>query len=68
MGTLGSFIDSYIVGYLNGATGGFSASYIFMASALLLSAFLTIIAVKSSANEKKKRKLKKTPEVVSDSP
>jgi len=46
MGALGSFIGSYIVGYLNGTTGGFGASYIFMSGSLLLSALLTIIAVK----------------------
>jgi hypothetical protein len=36
------------VGYLNGTTGGFGASYIFMAGSLLLSAIITIIAVKES--------------------
>jgi sugar phosphate permease len=46
LGALGSFVGSYIVGYLNGTTGGFGASYIFMAGSLLLSALLTIIAVK----------------------
>ncbi|WP_018614622.1 MFS transporter [Segetibacter koreensis] len=46
-GALGSFVGSYIVGYLNGTTGGFSASYIFMAGSLLLSAIITIIAVKA---------------------
>jgi sugar phosphate permease len=46
-GALGSFAGSYIVGYLNGSTGGFSASYIFMAGSLLLSAIITLIAVKS---------------------
>ena len=46
-GALGSFIGSYIVGYLNGSTGGFSASYIFMAGSLLLSAIITIIALKT---------------------
>jgi MFS family permease len=30
MGALGSFAGAYIVGYLNGTTGGFGASYIFM--------------------------------------
>ncbi len=45
-GALGSFAGSYIVGYLNGSTGGFSASYIFMAGSLFLSAVLTGIAVK----------------------
>ena len=47
-GALGSFAGSYLVGYLNGSTGGFGASYIFMAGSLFLSAILTIIAVKSS--------------------
>lgn len=46
-GALGSFIGSYIVGYLNGTTGGFGASYIFMAGSLFLSAILTIVAVKT---------------------
>ncbi|QMW01371.1 MFS transporter [Spirosoma foliorum] len=46
LGALGSFIGSYIVGYLNGATGGFGASYIFMAGSLLLSALITLVAVK----------------------
>jgi sugar phosphate permease len=45
-GALGSFAGSYFVGYLNGTTGGFGASYIFMAGSVLLSAFITIIAVK----------------------
>lgn len=45
-GALGSFVGAYIVGYLNDATGGFSASYIFMAGSLLLSALLTVIAVR----------------------
>lgn len=48
MGALGSFIGSYVVGYLNGSTGGFGASYMFMAGSLLLSAILTIIATKES--------------------
>ena len=47
-GALGSFAGSFFVGYLNGITGGFGASYIFMAGSLLLSAILTIIAVKDS--------------------
>lgn len=45
-GALGSFAGSYLVGYLNGSTGGFSASYIFMAGSLFLSAIITLIAVK----------------------
>jgi sugar phosphate permease len=47
-GALGSFGGSYLVGYLNGSTGGFGASYIFMAVAVLLSAILTLIAVKET--------------------
>ena len=53
-GALGSFAGSYLVGYLNGTTGGFGASYIFMAGSVFLSAILTIIAVK----ENKAHKLK----------
>jgi len=45
-GALGSFAGAYLVGYLNGVTAGFGASYIFMAGSLLLSALLTIIALK----------------------
>jgi len=37
-GALGSFAGAYLVGYFNGATGHFDASYIFMSAALLLSA------------------------------
>ncbi len=47
LGALGSFAGAYIVGYLNGTTGGFGASYIFMAGSLLVSSILTIIAIKS---------------------
>jgi sugar phosphate permease len=49
-GALGSFIGAYVVGLLNNATGGFGASYNFMAGSLLLSAILTIIAVKGSSS------------------
>jgi sugar phosphate permease len=45
-GALGSFAGSYLVGYLNGTTGGFGASYIFMSGSLLLSAIITMIAIK----------------------
>lgn len=45
-GALGSFAGAYIVGYLNGTTGGFGASYIFMAGSLLISALLTMLALK----------------------
>ena len=49
LGALGSFIGSYIVGYLNGTTGSFDASYIFMSVSLLLSAIITMIAIKPTA-------------------
>ncbi len=52
-GALGSFAGSYFVGYLNGTTGGFGASYIFMAGSLFLSAVLTIIAVKDPVKSDK---------------
>jgi len=51
-GALGSFAGSYLVGYLNGSTGGFGASYIFMAGSLFLSAILTIIAIKPNGSSK----------------
>jgi sugar phosphate permease len=47
-GALGSFAGSYLVGYLNGSTGGFGASYIVMSVAVLLSAVLTLIAIKDA--------------------
>ncbi|WP_257348791.1 MFS transporter [Pseudalkalibacillus decolorationis] len=43
MGALGSFVGAYFVGYLNGATGGPSASYIFMAGSLVLSVIFTLL-------------------------
>ena len=51
-GALGSFAGSYVVGYLNGTTGNFSASYVFMAGSLLLSAILMIIAMRSVPERK----------------
>ncbi|QIP11202.1 MFS transporter [Spirosoma aureum] len=50
LGALGSFVGSYIVGYLNGTTGGFGASYIFMAGSLFLSAIITLVAVKPAGS------------------
>jgi len=47
-GALGSFAGAYLVGYLNGKTGGFGASYIFMAGSLFLSAVITMVAIKGS--------------------
>lgn len=55
MGALGSFVGSYIVGYLNGVTGGFGASYIFMAGSLFFAAIFTMMAVKGQQSLKKKR-------------
>ena len=46
LGALGSFAGSYLVGYLNGTTGGFGASYIFMSGSLALSAIITLIAIR----------------------
>src|SRR6185437_1369816 len=47
LGALGSFAGAYLVGYLNGTTGSFDASYIFMSGALFLSALLTMMALKT---------------------
>jgi len=52
LGALGSFLGAYIVGYLNGTTGGFGASYIFMAGSLFLSAILTIAALNRKRSER----------------
>ena len=54
-GALGSFAGSFFVGYLNGTTGGFGASYNFMAGSLLLSAILTMLAVKENIKRKRKQ-------------
>jgi sugar phosphate permease len=51
LGALGSFAGSYLVGYLNGTTGGFGASYVFMAASLFISAILTVIALKGSSSK-----------------
>ncbi|MGI4984609.1 MAG: MFS transporter [Janthinobacterium lividum] len=41
MGALGSFVGSFVVGYLNSATGTPAASYAFMAGALFIAVLLT---------------------------
>jgi sugar phosphate permease len=46
LGALGSFAGSYLVGYLNGRTGGFGAGYVFMSGSLLLAAILTLLSTK----------------------
>lgn len=43
MGALGSFAGSYLVGYLNGVTGGPGASFGFMGGALLVAVVLTLL-------------------------
>jgi len=48
LGALGSFAGAYLVGYLNGISGGFGASYIFMAGSLFLSAILTLVVLKDN--------------------
>lgn len=45
-GALGSFVGAYLVGVFNASTGSFGLSYIFMAGSLLLSAIITIVAIK----------------------
>ncbi|MDB5241468.1 MAG: transporter, partial [Spirosoma sp.] len=64
LGALGSFAGSYVVGYLNGTTGGFGASYIFMAGSLLLSALITLVAVKTPETDAKPG-LKQVDEIMS---
>jgi sugar phosphate permease len=41
-GALGSFVGTYVVGFLNAATGSDSASYLFMAGSLVIATLLTI--------------------------
>ena len=43
-GALGSFLGTYLVGYLNGLTGGNGASYLFMGASLLAATALTLAA------------------------
>ncbi|MBX2921686.1 MAG: MFS transporter [Chitinophagaceae bacterium] len=52
LGALGSFAGAYLVGYLNGVTRGFGASYMFMSGALFVSALLTILAIKGSKTQR----------------
>jgi sugar phosphate permease len=64
-GALGSFLGAYLVGYLNGATGSFDASYIFMSGSLFFSAILTMVAVKGTKSVyHKKVELKNTDQVL----
>jgi sugar phosphate permease len=50
-GALGSFAGAYFVGYLNGATNDFGASYIFMAGALFLSMIIIVFMVKEPVHQ-----------------
>jgi hypothetical protein len=43
IGGLGSFVGAYVVGYLNGMTGGSGAAFMFMATALALAVGLTLL-------------------------
>lgn len=43
MGALGSFAGSWLVGYLNGATGGPQASFLLMSGSLLIAVVLTLL-------------------------
>lgn len=43
MGALGSFLGSYLVGYLQGATGSSKAGYLLMSVSLLLSGILILL-------------------------
>jgi sugar phosphate permease len=43
MGALGSFVGSYLVGYLNAATGNPGASYVLMAAALVVAVVTTLL-------------------------
>ena len=52
LGALGSFAGAYVVGYLNGSTGQFGASYIFMAGSLFLSAII-MLTIKTEIKEVK---------------
>lgn len=48
LGALGSFVGAYLVGYLNGVTGNFDASYIFMSGCLLISALIMVLPIRGS--------------------
>ncbi len=49
-GALGSFVGSFVVGHLNGATGNANQSYLFMAGSLAVSVVMTLLVrVRSKA-------------------
>jgi sugar phosphate permease len=49
-GALGAFGGSYLVGYLNGASGKFEASYILISLSFVLSAALTVFFISEGKN------------------
>jgi len=49
MGALGSFVGVFAVGFLNGSTGNPSASYFFMAGALLAAVGVTLVVPRAAA-------------------
>lgn len=51
-GALGSFLGTYLVGYLNGITGGNGASYLFMGGSLLAATVLTLAAPRPLSNRR----------------
>jgi hypothetical protein len=51
-GALGSFAGAYVVGHLNASTGGFGASYIFMAGSVFISSIIMLLAVKEEFRKK----------------
>jgi len=61
LGALGSFAGAYLVGYLNGVTGGFGASYVFMSASLFISALLTIIAMRGQNSVRSSTKVQRIP-------
>jgi sugar phosphate permease len=56
-GALGAFAGAKGVGYLNGTTGSYDASYIFMSVSLFLSSILTMVALKDSKIESSRLKV-----------
>ncbi|HEX8377004.1 MAG TPA: MFS transporter [Pedobacter sp.] len=50
-GALGSFAGAYVVGHLNGNTGGFGASYIFMASSVLIASLISFFGVRDNLSK-----------------
>jgi sugar phosphate permease len=50
-GALGSFAGAYVVGHLNGNTGSFGASYIFMASSVLMAALISFFGVRDNLSK-----------------